>query len=529
MQAGPVAKLAAILTDGGQQVPGVAPGSRGGPGTADAAPSDGTPSRRAVSSLRVDMAGRHPRRQETSRTPETPTRRADKRTPRASRRRIVADRNAKARTHAPTDLPASPVARAGNWTRVIQAALQKAQTPARRGPAATPRRVAVSDADGVSRSRQGDPSLGKAVSKLTLSAAATAGSARLAGAPNKAGEPGPKAGRVARHTAGDGAQAKGGKAPDGTGSRVPSPTAQAKGTQTAGQGVPDAARPVLPTRPTPQAAAALEPVLRTLRAAGGPGESAGLKKEGEVPPQGGQVSPIAGRAAAVFREAKTAQTRETRTSPDKAPTASRAFTVGRIGGEAVVSGGRGQAPAAALPDVDVLGAAAQRTGAEQGRAGPGPMRQGPVAGGVADQVAESIRASGAPTGRQIVVQLHPPDLGRVRIIFRSEGDAVRGIVRVDNPETLSRLEREAAPLIQRLQSSGIEVRRLDVTLSDSQNGATAQNPAFREGQNRQDGWVGDPHAGAPAGDTPGDAGQAAGEPEAAGGRVVGGGAINVRI
>ncbi|HUU91009.1 MAG TPA: flagellar hook-length control protein FliK [Phycisphaerae bacterium] len=207
-----------------------------------------------------------------------------------------------------------------------------------------------------------------------------------------------------------------------------------------------------------------------------------------------------------------------------------AFSVERVGSKVVVSRGKGQTPATDAAGVPVPAAVAERSGPAPGRAGFAHPPQPPAPGAVADQVAESIRVSGAPTGRQIVVQLQPPDLGRVRIIFRSEGDAVRGVVRVDNPETLSRLEREAAPLMERLQASGIEVRRLDVMLNDSHDGDTTQNPAFRGGQDRQNGWVGDNPSGSLSGDALADAGQTTAESTtAAPDAGIGGGAINVRI
>jgi len=119
---------------------------------------------------------------------------------------------------------------------------------------------------------------------------------------------------------------------------------------------------------------------------------------------------------------------------------------------------------------------------EQARAGQG-------LGDVADQVAESIRSSGGRTGRQIIVHLHPPELGRVRIALRTEGEAVRGVVRVDVPETLSKLQQEAAPLMHRLQAEGIDLRRLDVMLNQDQGGGQAgHDAAFRQGQNAPDAW-----------------------------------------
>ncbi len=243
------------------------------------------------------------------------------------------------------------------------------------------------------------------------------------------------------------------------------------------------------------------------------------------------VSPTPVRALAAFRKAGARGMPQPKASQAQSPMAPRAFSVERsTGGEIVVGRKTGQAATVVIPGGDVPDAAMLRSGAAHGGTGPAQTLQVPAGAEVADQLAESIRASGTPMGRQIIVQLHPPELGRVRIMFRNEGGAVRGVVRVDNPETLSRLEREAAPLVQRLQASGIEVRRLDVMLNDSHDGDTTQNPAFREGQDRQNGWVGDNPSGSLSGDASADAGQTTAEsttadPDAG----IGGGAINVRI
>ncbi len=84
-----------------------------------------------------------------------------------------------------------------------------------------------------------------------------------------------------------------------------------------------------------------------------------------------------------------------------------------------------------------------------------------------DQVAEAIRGGEIRDGRELVVQLRPPELGRVRITLRIEGEELRGELRVDQPATLARLEREAVGLVDRLQDAGVQMRRLDVALNDT--------------------------------------------------------------
>jgi len=506
MQAGPVGQLAAVVMDVGRQAPVAAPRPACGPRDAAWARAEKNAPQHDASARR-DPVDRPPPRRETTDTPETPTRRDGTEATRAAERRTRADppANENAPTHDGPPVP--PEADAGAWMQAVKAALQMGMghAPTDGGSSATP---VVADGPVV-----------------TL---------------NQGAEPGVTAGQVPGPAAPDAAQIQI-KAGSGLGAAVadvPSPPTLAEGTQAVAPDVPEVVQdgpPASATAPTSQAQAQASAAAATaLRSSLGPGETvvaasgAGAENNGEsqVPP----VSPAARRAVDVFREAVAGGTQGAKTPRSKTAAVTKAFAVERVGGPTVVSGGKGQAAATIVAGVTASGTAAQRTGAGQGQVGLSQLPQGTTTGDVADQVAESIRASGAPTGRQIVVQLQPPDLGRVRIVFRSEGDAVRGVVRVDNPETLSRLEREAAPLMQRLASSGIDVRRIDMMLSDSQGDDMTQNPAFREGQGRQNGWVAEDPSGNASGEAFADAGQTtAGSETADPGAGIGGGAINVRI
>ena len=143
---------------------------------------------------------------------------------------------------------------------------------------------------------------------------------------------------------------------------------------------------------------------------------------------------------------------------------------------------------------------------------------------VADQIVKSIRAAGAKANQQIVVNLAPPELGKVRITFRSSGHEIRGVLETDNPDTLRRLEREAAGLTQRLGDAGLDVRRMDVVMTRQDGQTTSQNPHARDG--------GRQHPDAEPGSAKhADSNQAgpSGETSAAGMDAFASGGINVRI
>jgi len=90
-----------------------------------------------------------------------------------------------------------------------------------------------------------------------------------------------------------------------------------------------------------------------------------------------------------------------------------------------------------------------------------------------EQVVERIRLAGARSGDQVVVNLEPPELGRVRLTLAADGQQVRGVVEVDNPRTLVELQREAEALTQRLADEGVELRQLDFQLSDQGRGGSS--------------------------------------------------------
>ncbi len=185
-------------------------------------------------------------------------------------------------------------------------------------------------------------------------------------------------------------------------------------------------------------------------------------------------------------------------------------------------------------------AAATAVGASPAGSAPAAEPQAPVGGPAAqtaqtpgggpsasltEQLAAPVRWMAVRDGEHVTVRLQPPELGKVRITFRSEGQEVRGILEVENASTLARLGREMPALAQRLQDVGVQVRRLEVALDGSHDG---QASPFGPYDDRGGGFFG---AGGPdvpfAGDLAAD-----GEPVGAGlagpGEWVADAAINVQ-
>ena len=134
---------------------------------------------------------------------------------------------------------------------------------------------------------------------------------------------------------------------------------------------------------------------------------------------------------------------------------------------------------------------------------PGAARGGMSApSSPVNQIAEAFQSSAARNGQKIVIRLNPPELGQVRVMLRAEGNEVRGVLEVDNPRTLSQLQREAPIIMNRLADAGIQMKRMDLSLNDSGTGDQAlfSQPQGRNGA-EHGGWDGSGQSRA-ADDTP---------------------------
>jgi flagellar hook-length control protein FliK len=90
---------------------------------------------------------------------------------------------------------------------------------------------------------------------------------------------------------------------------------------------------------------------------------------------------------------------------------------------------------------------------------------------VGRQIFESIHSSPLQQGqnKQITVRLNPPELGSVSIKIQQEQDSqITGLLEVSKSQTRFELEQAMPQLIRHLADCGIQIRRLDVVLSDGQ-------------------------------------------------------------
>ncbi|MCP4377256.1 MAG: hypothetical protein GY794_13905 [bacterium] len=94
------------------------------------------------------------------------------------------------------------------------------------------------------------------------------------------------------------------------------------------------------------------------------------------------------------------------------------------------------------------------------------------------QISEAFRSSAAKNGQEIVIRLDPPHLGKVSVTLRLEGGQVRGVLEVESPRTLSQLQREAPNIITRLTDAGIDMKRMELSLSENGSRDSMRDPSW---------------------------------------------------
>ncbi len=101
--------------------------------------------------------------------------------------------------------------------------------------------------------------------------------------------------------------------------------------------------------------------------------------------------------------------------------------------------------------------------AQPAKAPAGPATAEPIG----QQIALQVQARPIKAGQQITVQLNPPELGKVQLQVHQDGQGLRAVLEVENPSTLSQLQREAPGLVNRLAEGGVQVNRIEITLANS--------------------------------------------------------------
>lgn len=102
---------------------------------------------------------------------------------------------------------------------------------------------------------------------------------------------------------------------------------------------------------------------------------------------------------------------------------------------------------------------------------------------VGDQILSSIHASIARADKQVQIRLDPPELGSVLVRVQELGDQIRGMIEVARDETRREIEQALPQVLRGLQEAGVQVRRLEVVVSDQPDRGLGRE------QFQQDAWA----------------------------------------
>jgi flagellar hook-length control protein FliK len=91
---------------------------------------------------------------------------------------------------------------------------------------------------------------------------------------------------------------------------------------------------------------------------------------------------------------------------------------------------------------------------------------------LADQIAGQLPLDGAMPGL-ITIHLNPPELGRLQLTFENDSSGgVAAVIRAENPDTLAQLRQEMPSVMEKITDSGVNLKRVEVSLSGQQGNAT---------------------------------------------------------
>lgn len=106
---------------------------------------------------------------------------------------------------------------------------------------------------------------------------------------------------------------------------------------------------------------------------------------------------------------------------------------------------------------------------------------------VSEQLQESMHSSLRQGDQQLTIRLNPPELGRVFIRFQGKGNQITGLLEVDRAQTRYEIEQALPQIIRNLAECGVQIKRLEVVLTNQQEQHAFKEPSLAA---EQDAWFG---------------------------------------
>jgi flagellar hook-length control protein FliK len=175
------------------------------------------------------------------------------------------------------------------------------------------------------------------------------------------------------------------------------------------------------------------------------------------------ASAVEGNPSGVTKAGATARTEQSKGEPVR-PEGKEGVSTGVKDGGAVMTEFRGVSNA--VSSVESATTAQPTPSSPQSTSSVEvPTSRNPVQS-VSDQILDSIRSSGAPGEREVLIRLRPPELGTVVVRFHERGENLTGTLEVSTREAQREIERALPQVLRSLQDAGIQIRRVEVVTSD---------------------------------------------------------------
>ncbi|MDH4238597.1 MAG: flagellar hook-length control protein FliK [Phycisphaerae bacterium] len=114
---------------------------------------------------------------------------------------------------------------------------------------------------------------------------------------------------------------------------------------------------------------------------------------------------------------------------------------------------------------------------------PGQASPSDVSASITKQIMESIYSPSSQQSetQQITIRLNPPELGKVFIKFEEQENQITGLLEVSKAQTRYEVEQTLPHIIQNLADCGIQVKRLEVALTDQGEQQPYRDESLQDG------------------------------------------------
>jgi flagellar hook-length control protein FliK len=104
---------------------------------------------------------------------------------------------------------------------------------------------------------------------------------------------------------------------------------------------------------------------------------------------------------------------------------------------------------------------------------------------IGEQILESIHSSLRQGEQQVTIRLNPPELGRGFIKFQEQQDQITGLLEVSRAQTRYEIEQALPQIIRTLENAGIQIKRLEVVLTDQPEHQPFRDQSLQDGSFQQ--------------------------------------------